>query len=220
MKIHQQLVLAFSCFSLIACATTHPGRIAVQTTTDKKLPIIVSAQSINTAARDVFQLVEITVENTSDSWVRFSREEVVMNDELKTKLSVVLGRDLHDWGQATAFQLNKDNQNRGLLQGAILGAGLVAIGSNNSDTAALGSAAASAGYIWAVSDIVKADMRKAEGVKGVPDNHFYAPFSVPPRMFIRRWLLLNKPANTLVSSLVVEFETVEGEKESYAVKLK
>jgi hypothetical protein len=216
----QQMIFVLLFFGLVGCATTHPGNIGTPTSVNRKIPITVSAQSIDASSRDVFQLVEITVENNSDSWVRFSREEVAMSDELKTKLSVVLGRDLHDWGQAKAFQLNKDEHNRGLLQGAVLGVGIVAAGSNNSDTSALGAAAFAGGYVWAVSDIVKADFRKAEGVKGVPENHFYSPYSVPPRMFIRRWLLLNKPVNALVTELVVEFETVEGERERYAVNLK
>ena len=61
--------------------------------------------------------------------------------------------------------------------------------------------------------------REAEAALKVPGHHLYTPFAVPGKMFLRKWLLINKPVGTMVNNLVIEFETVEGQKERYAIKM-
>ena len=208
---------------LAGCATTHPGNEGISLSKDVHLPLKVSAQTIDNPKDESFQLIEITVENMSDEWLRINHSEVIIPDPATSKLSLVFGKDLTDWAQAMEFRLAKDNHNKELLQASLLGAGAVAAiageATDNKGLAAAGVITVTGTYAWAATDVILQSRKSAEQSQKVPENHLYRPFSVPGKMFLRRWVLLNKPTKTVVQNLVVQLENVAGEKETYEIKL-
>ena len=208
---------------LTACASTHPGSEGRSLNTNWRLPLKVSAQTIDDARGEAFQLIEVTLENVSESWVKVNRTQVVINNPAESKLSVVLGKDLKDWAQAMKFRLMKDEHNRQMLQLGLATAGAVASASgtqdNNSALAVAGAVTLIGTYAWAVTDTIQQSYKSAEQSEKVPENHLYQSFSVPGKMFLRRWVLLNKPSQSLIRTFVLELETIEGEKDTYEVSL-
>ncbi len=222
MKLKLLFTIAFAS-QFIACASTHPGNEGVSLKSDSHLPLKISAQTIENAEGESFQLIEVTLENTSENWVKINRSRVVISNPAETQISVVLGQDLNDWAQAMQLRFQKDEHNKKLLQLGLVTAGAIAVaaGSKNNDAnlAAAGSAAVLGTYAWAVTDVIRQAYKKVEQSEKVPDNHIYRPLSVPGKMFLRRWVLLNKPAHSLVGTLVLDLETLDGEKNTYAIKL-
>ena len=203
---------------LVACASTHPGTSGQSQAPQPKIPLKLSAQNIDEEESDAFQLIEVTLENTSDRWVKISKVQYLIQDPDTSKLSVVLGQDLSDWAQASANKRKVEMHNRQMVQAGLVGLGAVAMASSgkNSDMGVAGALMTTGTYGWVLSDAIRADLRNAEGVKQVPANHLYHPASVPGKMFLRRWILLNKPSDSVVKVMRIEIETIEGEKETYA----
>ncbi|MFN7824952.1 MAG: hypothetical protein ACK5P6_06295 [Pseudobdellovibrionaceae bacterium] len=204
---------------ITGCATTHPGTIGTTAAGSASLPLKVSAETVDNDYKSPFHLIEVTFENTSENWVKIHRSEVLLGNPAESKLSVVLGRDLRDWAQAKQLQLLKDEHNRKLLQAGIATAGAVAISSNDQGIANTGAIALVGTSAWAVSDVIRQGYQKAEQSEKVPDNHLYQSFSVPGKMFLRKWILINKPSHILIKKLALEVETVEGEKAYYEIAL-
>lgn len=204
-----------------ACASLHPGAMGVPADTERLLPLRVSADTIDAKSDEPWQIFELTIENTSDQWVKINEARVVIHSPAQSKVSVVLGKDLKDWAEAMHFRQQKDAQNDKIMQIGLMAAGAVAaLASGKSDgLAAVGVTAMAAGAGWAGADSVRASYRAAEGVDKLPETHLYQPFSVPGGMYLRKWVLLNKPAKTMIRKLVLSFETVEGEKGIYEINL-
>ena len=209
--------------SLVGCATTHPGFKGKSLSKGERLPLVVSGKSIDSGAGQPFQLVEVTFENTSDDWLRVSKTELVIANPAESKLSVVLGKDLSDWAEAKRFQLQKDEYNKELVQSGVMVAGATAVmvGTHNksSAVAGLGALAVLGSVGWAVSDAISSSYHHATETNKAPDQHLYQSFSVPGKLFLRRWILLNKPSDKIINKLVFELETVEGARESYELEL-
>lgn len=220
--ILRKITLATTLLFLFSCASIHPGNEGHSVLNGKKLPIKVSAQTIDDPKGEAFQLMEITIENLSDDWLRISRAEVIISNPAESKLSVVLGKDLHSWAQAMEARLKKDEYNKQLLQAALLTGGSIAMSSskqNPGSTAAIAGAVSVLGTsVWAVSDVLSKSYDSATQGSKIPENHLYEPFSVPGKMFLRRWILFNKPSTDVIGKLVVEFETAEGEKDTYEIR--
>lgn len=214
------LFITFSCFAA-GCATTHPGFEGRSLGGNAKIPIVISAQTIGDPQDEPFQLIEVTLENLSDEWVRVSRSEVVIKDPATSKLSVVMGSDLKDWAQAMQMRLQKDEYNRQLLQIGLSAAGtaIALSGAKNDNKAAIvGGAALIIGTsAWAVSDVIVQSYSAAQQSEKVPENHLYRPFAIPGKMFQRKWVLMNKPSNGVIRTLVLEVDTVSGDKETYEI---
>ena len=213
------LYLTAICF-LFSCASTHPGHQG-RSLNGESLPFLISAQTIDGSAEESFQLIELTFENTSDRWMKISHSEVVIDNPAESKLSVVLGSDLKDWAQARELQAKKDEHNEQLVNAGIAAVSGIAFatGSKTNKTADGLTAAGLTLATLSAIDGIKKSVRSSEQADKVPENHLYQPFSVPGKMFLRRWILLNKPANTSLQNLVVELETVEGTKGKYEISL-
>lgn len=207
---------------LISCATTHPGAMG-HSLAGTRIPMEVSARPINASEDDTFELIEVTVENTSDSWLRVNSSQVVIKNPGESKISVVLGKDLTDWAEAESLKQKQEEYNKNLLKTglAVAGAAATLVGVHNHDNglAAAGAAALVGAAGWSAYDDVMRMKQSTIRSAGLPENHLYTPFSIPGKMFLRKWVLLNKPARTLLNTLMIEFETVEGTKDIYAIDL-
>ena len=221
MKLHQPVCI-FSLVILTACASTHPGKkgYSLKGTT---IPIKISAQNIDYDPKGAFQLIEVTLENPSNDWVKIAHTEVVIANPAESKISVVLGKDLKYWAEAMNERYKIKQHNQEMLQTGLLAAGAVAavagVKDGNSNLASAGAGLMTATYGWAVADVISTKIDLAEQSDKSPENHLYHPFSLPSQLFLRRWILINKPVGQHVNKLVIEFETVEGEKDLYEISI-
>lgn len=218
MKYSINLILQLSLTLLVmGCATTHPGAIGSSLKNNLNLPVKISAETIDGGINDAFQLISVTFENTSDRWVKISSARFALNGP--TNISVVTGEDLQQWGQAMQFKLLKDQHNKEVAQTIILTGGTIAMSSNDKGTRLAGALATLGVLGWAVTDVVTTSYNKATQAEQFPENHLSHPFSVPGKLFVRRWILINKPSNTMVEKIVVDVETISGEKDSYEIAI-
>lgn len=204
---------------LVGCATTHPGTKGAFLNGEKDLNIAISAISVDYEKNSAFELFEITIENTGNDWVRINNTKLLVGSDV----SVVVGKDLQSWAEATELQLKKDQYNKEVAIAATQGVGAAAViagtASNKSTITDIGTLAVLGGAAWATVDTISAARRNAIGVKQVPESHLYESFSVPAKLFNRKWVLISRPPGRYINKLVMEFETVEGDKSVYAIDL-
>jgi hypothetical protein len=208
---------------LAACATIHSGKGGHSMADTPKMPIKISGRTIGEPNGDAFQLMEVTIENTSDEWLRISHSEVLIKDPEVSKLSVVVDSDLKSWAAAYQAREEMEKTNRDLLNAGLILGGITAtaIGYNRGDEGIVnaGSFVSSWGYASVAWDALKGTYAKGQGVDHVPESHLYAPMAIPPKMFLRRWVLINKPAKITLGILAIRLENAAGEKESYAISI-
>ncbi len=204
---------------MAACATIHPGvKVPPKSET---LPLAISAQTLEGRPSETFQLVEVTLENVAPTWVKVDKSEVVIDHPETSKVSLVVGKDLVDWAKAMELRSNQENHNKNMWQLGLVGLGAITALTSpiGSDSQKAGLAAAGVGTGWMAVDSVDKSHKKGTRVNHVPDNHLCEPFAIPGKMYLRRWVLINKPVGTMLDKLVVRFETVDGEKETYVLQL-
>lgn len=115
-------------------------------------------------------------------------------------------------GSASRASINREMAQLGLASlGAVAAVGGAAQGNRNM---AVGGTALVAG-VAAVSAADEISMKrgKATNPNFVPDQHIYRPFSVPGRLFVRKWILLNKKVSQRINALPLEITYVDGKKE-------
>jgi len=207
---------------MMACASTHPGKLGrTDSGSASKLPLVISAKLINNSDSEAFELLEVTLENTSDKWLRLNQSEVVITGDMTSQLSVVVGQDLRTWAEAAALREKVDRQNKDVLQtGLILGGAIAMAGSGkNKSLGDAGALMALGGYSWVVADAVNNSINKAEGIESVPENHLYRPVTIPGKMYLRRWVLINKPSDKKLQSVTLRFKNIEGDEDTYVIPL-
>lgn len=219
----KKLILLMMTLFALGCATTHPGNTGSFIGGQKDLGLNISALPVDDQdAGSAFQMFEITIENNSDDWLRIDKSTLV-TDPAVSKVSVVVGNDLKSWAEAMALKKNMDNYNKdiGLAATTAVGTGLMIGGvvKDNKTVANIGAMTYLAGVTWAAADTISSYRSNSIGVKKVPESHIYESFAVPGKMFLRKWILVNKPSGLVMSNLVFQFETVSGEKAYYEVKL-
>ena len=91
--------------------------------------------------------------------------------------------------------------------------------SGNNSLAAAGVVTFAGTTGWIVGEVINRSQEYASKSIKVPDSHIYQPFSVPAKMYLRRWVLLNKPAGCMLQKLALSIETVDGGKDIYEISL-
>lgn len=218
----KQLFFLVGALIMAGCATTHPGKNGLLLNGQRDLGVKISVLPVDSEESSAFEMFEITIENESSDWLRIDKTTLV-TDPSVSKVSVVVGNDLKSWAEAMAYKNNVEGYNRDMAIAGTAAAGglLMAAGgiSKSENLAAAGAAVYLAGLTWAITDTISATRTQSMGVRKVPQSHIYEPFAVPGKMFMRKWILVNKPAGLFMNNLVFEFETVSGEKSIYEVKL-
>ncbi len=207
--------LLFASATFAGCATAPKQK---QEEIKRAIPIVVRAKAIESQKKETFELISLTVENSSDKWVRIGGSEVSTQESLVPDLSVVVGSDLKNWAEAVQLRQESEQGNDRLKQIALLAVGAT-IATGGADSArAAGAVLLTGAYGWAASDVLNQSQLLSR-TNGVPDSHVYQPFAVPGKMALRRWLLINKPVGHSVDKFSLTLETVEGVKETYVITL-
>ncbi len=218
------LTLTMLSLALAACASVHPGEQAEPIGGDTIPGLKVSAQELSDPAEESFSMIALTFENQAPDWLKVEKVDVLIDEKYADKISVVVGDDLKSWASAMEARerLKKQNREAGQLGLTLGGVTLAAIGaaSKNDGLMGAGLVGAAAGEGWALSDAVHNWYATAENPKAVPADYVTQPFSVPGKMFLRRWLLLNKPVGQHVTVLPIAVKLVDGRREILNVRLK
>ncbi len=202
----------------VGCASTHSGTKGKFLNGEKNLNLQISARSVDQEKNSAFELFEVTVENLDNDWVRINNTKLLMSSDL----NVVVGKDLQSWAEAIDVKQKKEAHNTGVAIAAtqVIGTTSVILGGrSNPDLAKAGAVVMLGGLAWASAETLMAARNGAIGVKKVPESHIYESFAVPAKLSIRKWVLISKPVGTTINKLVMEFETVEGEKSVYEINM-
>lgn len=201
--------------SVLGCASTHPGMKgkALQ----NALPVVVSAETVG-EADGAFQMVEVTIENKSDDWVRISEAKVLI-PPTENKLSVVVGNDLKDWATAMEAQAKSQRHNQDVMTLGLIAGGFLASLSNNQVVKLAGSTAMLGGLGASTANDFSRAKNYATRVELVPDTHLLHPFAIPPTLPMKRWVLFNKNSGTYLQRLAFSVVTIDGKTDIYEVEL-
>ena len=209
---------------LSACASVHPGKEALQIGGDMIPGLKVSAEELSDPSEEAFSMIAVTFENQSSEWIKVEKVDVLIEEKYADKISVVVGNDLQSWASAMEAResLRRQNTQTGSLGLTLSGLTLAAVGAGAKNRGLLGAGvlAAVVGQGWRLSDSLHAWYAGAEDPKAVPSDYVTQPFAVPGKMFLRRWLLLNKPVGQQVTVLPIAVLLVDGRREVLNVRLK
>lgn len=201
--------------ALVGCASTHPGMMG--TSKLNVLPLKVSAETIGDSS-GAFQMLEITLENTSDDWVRVTEAEVLIPPS-ENKLSVVVGQDLKDWASAMEAKASVARHNQDMTTLGVIAAGFLAGFSNDPIVSTIGGAAVVGGAGASVANDLSRAKKNVTKVQLVPETHLMHPFSVPGTLPMKRWVLINKSSKVYLHRLAFSVTTIDGKKDIYEVEL-
>lgn len=152
-----------------------------------------------------FGEIELTFENPTPAWIHIQQVQLDFGSALSNQdVSVPWGTQLENWFEATR-QRNaiREANTQTALSLLALGGSLVASGaSHGSGARALGGLVAISATAALFGKQLQADQATAEGVALFPESHLFGgPIDVPPALFVKRWIVLNTPADPRLNCL-------------------
>lgn len=218
----KNVMIVFAIFFGFGCASIHTQHKAKVLKGEENKEMVISARQTN-SFEDAFAAVTVNFENKGQKWIRIHKVEALIGDDIADKVSVVMGNDLVDWSSAMTQKIQLERHNSEVTQALILGGAGVA-------TAAAGHKSpqiASAGLVvigglesWVVVDMINYQKEALENPETVPRNHLYHPFSIPPGLFLRRWIVFNVPSHFRVRKLPLKITFVDGKESIVVIDLK
>jgi len=216
-------ILIIYAIMICGCASTHQGSKAQKLSGNISQDFVISGSSIDRDLNSSFELIELTFENTSADWLRVHEAKIIIDDTKDAKVSVVVGKDLLSWAEAVEYQNKVNQHNTEIAIGTTQTAAAVALGVGAVKKDNTLSNLGAVGYLmtsgYAAAQVISTNRSNAMSSNGTPNSHLYEPFSVPAGLFMRKWLLLNKPAKTYINRLVLELNTVDGKKGYYEIQI-
>lgn len=157
----------------------------------KNLPI--SVEYDDTYSTRYFNFLTVTFGNYNPDWVRIKKVEVDSIAGLKD-FRITAGPDLGHWGEAIKHKIAVDNHNRQLFVNTLVGvssaAAYAGASSGNEALATSGFVAVGATVGIEGFNSYMNKLNAVERSKILPPDHLYSPFSVPPGLHLKRWLLV------------------------------
>jgi hypothetical protein len=217
-----------------ACATIHDGSYAqpldASGKTVKSNPtasgLVISGSEIADLASPHFGAVQITFENATGSWVHIRTIALGFGGAAKTaSVFVPWGEELASWQRAIAIRndIHRVNTSTTLAAFAIIGATVEGL-SKNQATAAVGGLLAAGTLGTAVGRGLVENANAAQVAPMFPETHLLTlPFSVPPGLFAKRWIVLNTAAGDAagcINGMMIDFETDTGVKQRVWLQLR
>jgi hypothetical protein len=212
------IVLASGCVAGCASvANTHTarpilpdGRRSASASTASGLTI--SGEEVDELSSRHFGVLAFTFENPTSEWVRIESVNLDFgSDAANQSIFVPWGEDIVSWELASSQQLAIRRANTTTVLSILMVGGTLAAGlGRRSGTGVVGGAvalgAASALWTRALADHTTAAT--------FPPSHLFAtPFSVPPGLFAKKWVLLNgptAPGASCIHSVNLNYVTAKG----------
>jgi hypothetical protein len=210
--------------SFVSCASYQNGRTAKQTVDGKvqeaKEDIKVTAHYNREFSTRHFSYVQVEFGNKADEWKDITK--VVLNVE-DDAVKIILGQRLDDWARSIKNKVAVDRQNLQMALGIIAVGSAVAASSsahsgNYSNTVAYTTVMAGAAVASDVNSLTNS-ISDLERARIFPKSHLYSPFSLPPGLVNKRWILIQHDKNVRVDNLSFDIFFKDGKKRTYTVGL-
>ncbi len=219
-RTHWLRCLPLSALCLASCATiesAHPARpissdgLPLQT---RETPsgLVVSGEELDELSSPYFGVLAFTFMNPTNDWVRIDNVALDFGSKPRND-SIVLpfGEEIASWELATSQRnaIRRANTST-LLSALMIGGAVTAAAGGRSTVGRIGGLVAlgAVGGLWA-----QAIADKTTAVTFPPAHLFATPFSVPPGLFSKKWVLLNGPKTSdagCISAVAVEYDTSKG----------
>lgn len=206
---------------MISCATTHPGVVGRKTTANSDFDLKISAKVVQDYSDEAHQFIDFTFENNKTNWERIESIEFEYGNEEDLVYNVIVGDDLTTWAKAFTARKSQLDHNKFLTFTGLMVAGAVLSGvSRDSGTQTAGDLTYAIGATGLASHAVKESHRNINTSKRVPKEHLLnGRFSVPAKMFVRKWVLVNVPGDRWATMAFLTVTTVDGRTEKYEVPI-
>jgi hypothetical protein len=170
--------------------------------------LTISGEEMDELSSEHFGVLAVTFENPTNDWVRIESVNLDFGSANRNQsIFVPWGEEIVSWELATAQRnairrINTDHALSLLAMGGAIAAGA----GRGSAVGAVGGIVAlgSVGALWA-----RAIDQHTTAATFPPAHLFATPFSVPPGLFAKKWVLLNGPKTTdrwCVTALSLDYE--------------
>jgi hypothetical protein len=205
-------------FILVGCASTTPG----YKSKDIKKPKLETYVDQETGfPGDRYALYVLSFRNNSNEWKRVKSARLeFFNEQINKDAKILVGEDLVTWSKSITHEKNVSNYNRNLILGSIgIGAFAVSVGTNNPTGSYIALGALSA----LVIDKTYKNLKEAEILKLVPQDHLLPSFSVAPGLVTQKWIVIENHLTPFPSikqidkSIKVTIEYLDGQIEVHTI---
>ena len=218
----KSLLLLFLSLTLISCASYQPGKFVMHDKGFHPKQTPITAKIDQTFTNYPFIMVDFSFGNESLEWKRIKKVEVLSVDGDKSA-KIVVGKDLSAWAKSMSYKIQIDNHNKQMLIGSIaaVSAGVAAYGSASGQK---GTALAGMGGLIAVGtiDSINKVFDKIDNLERsalVPEAHLYTPFSIPPKLVTKKWILIQRKDKSTVKRLDFKVIYESGKTGTYFAEL-
>ncbi|MBF0363871.1 MAG: hypothetical protein HQK49_22825 [Oligoflexia bacterium] len=185
-----------------SCASVHPGYDVLPTKEIALKNISISSEFPHSLRSENYLYATFTFENMGNDWTQVKDVKIDLGDEkLNRETQILLGAPLNAWANGINLKSAVDDYNRQLLYTMIYLGGMgVAIAGGmkgNSGTAMTGLATSTAALGLSVADSIRGKLLDIENTSSSSSNNYLinSSFLIPPKMFIRKWIVLYNPHN-------------------------
>jgi hypothetical protein len=208
---------------LVSCASYNPGKYADVTKGEHPANTPINAEIGSAYSYKPFTFINFTFGNRDTEWRRVKRVTVT-NIGGEKDARIIVGPDLVSWAQGTSRRARIDAHNTQVILGAVAGAFAIGAGvsSYKGNSKLAGGLAAGALTAASIADInrIFSKIDSLELSRLVPPEHIYTPFSIPPSLYLTKWLVVQMPKGKRVRFLEFDVEYLSGKSASYRVELK
>ena len=209
---------------MMGCASYQPGSEVKISKGEHPRNVPISAYVDNDMSTDEFTVLQFVWGNKNKDWVRIKNVRLDLdNKELKKSINILVGEDLRTWADSLSHKLKVDNFNRQMFMNslALIGtATMVAGGAKGNQDMAVGGAALTSAVIGidAINKVMD-EINHIERAALIPYTHLYNPFSVPPGLYTKKWIVLEAYEDEIPEKLYFDVEYLDGRKVRYNVIL-
>jgi hypothetical protein len=198
-------VLALALLGAGGCAELHSGARAFPVDAAGRITphehlrsgLLISARQVSDLSSRYFGAVEVTFENRSSEWVRIQQASLEFGSpERNAAVIITAGEDLQRWQEGTQRRNAIREANHATAAELLLfGAAVATVAGGRSSVGAAGALVGAGTALAMTAGEMGARASAAETVSLYPGSHLLSlPFSVPPGLAIKRWVVLNSPA--------------------------
>jgi hypothetical protein len=206
---------------LFSCASYQSGNLSDVNKSEIKSELVVSGYLDQEYTTDHFTFIQVDFGNNTDEWIEI--EKVLINNNDKD-IKIILGEKLESYIASINQKIAIDRYNTSMILGVTAGvaaAGAISSGNDGSIESVKSYASIMAGSLIA-DDInhISNNLSDLERTRVLPRNHLISPFSVPPGLVSKRWILLQINPKYIISNFAFTAHFKDGSKKVYNINLK
>ena len=233
-SMFRRAVAAIGLLAVTACATVQTGPYGIPVDLSghplsggHRTPagLLISARENASLSSDNFGVIVLTLENTTDDWIRIDRMQLGFGGAGRTAaVDVLAGEQLESWANAaTVVETIRTENELMLWEGLSLVGEMGSLAAKNRKARTAGVAVAAGANLGAAMVATGLAARGLD-TRYYPESHLLeVPFSIPPHLFTRRWLTLGThttPGTPCIEQMLLDYQTAHGDQERVWVMLR